>query len=140
MICQMCQADLPASAFYSHNRSRCRECQCAYQREWRRKNPAKVTAILRAYNRRIRHEVMSHYGGKCACCGEAQWEFLEMDHIGGGGNKHRAEIGVYGTSLHRWIKAHGFPDGFRVLCSNCNQAMGRFGYCPHQAKELTLAG
>ena len=30
----------------------------------------------------------------------------------------------------------GFPkDKYRLLCHNCNQSMGWYGYCPHQKEK-----
>jgi hypothetical protein len=29
------------------------------------------------------------------------------------------------------LARNGFPDGYRVLCHNCNMALGQYGYCPH---------
>lgn len=82
-------------------------------------------------NRDIKREVLNHYGNKCACCGEYRIEFLTIDHINGGGNKHRKEIGRGGSSLYKWLEYHNFPEGYRVLCFNCNCSIGCFGYCPH---------
>lgn len=78
-------------------------------------------------------KVFEHYGGrppKCACCGEKTVQFLSIDHINGGGNRHRKEIGV-GKSMYPWIVRNGFPEGFQILCFNCNMAKGFFGSCPH---------
>ena len=77
--------------------------------------------------------VLEHYGGKCACCGEDHPEFLSLDHINGGGHKHQLEIKR--RHVVEWVAAKGFPAGFRVLCHNCNQALGHYGYCPHRRKE-----
>jgi hypothetical protein len=81
----------------------------------------------------LRLEVLSHYGvngvPECQCCGERILEFLGIDHIEGGGSKHKKEIKI---TLYRWLKKHNFPEGFRDLCHNCNQALGAYGYCPHQ--------
>jgi hypothetical protein len=60
-------------------------------------------------------------------------EFLAIDHIGGGGTKHRKSFGR-GSSLYRWLEKSGLPGGFRVLCHNCNMAIGFYGYCPHKTK------
>lgn len=81
-------------------------------------------------------EVFNHYGGsKCACCGETIFEFLTIDHINGGGSQHRKEIGGLGHVLYRWLIKNNFPDGFQILCYNCNCAKGHFGTCPHK-KEV----
>ena len=70
----------------------------------------------------------------CACCGEKEYSFLSIDHINGGGTKHRKEFGVTlgkGGTIIQWIKRNNFPDGFQILCHNCNMAKGFYGKCPH---------
>jgi hypothetical protein len=93
-------------------------------------------------NRRaLRMEVMSHYsGGKpfCECCKETEYEFLSVDHIDGGGAEHRKQ-GLTSKAFYRWLKANGLPEGYRVLCMNCNFAIGVHGSCPHQRKEAANA-
>ncbi len=101
--------------------SRCRDCFKAEKKAaWARNG------------KRARERVLIHYGGdppKCACCGEAHSEFLAVDHIDGGGAKHRREVG---RNICPWLIRHGFPEGFRILCHNCNLALGLYGYCPHK--------
>lgn len=80
---------------------------------------------------------LAAYGGeqpKCACCGENEVKFLCIDHINGGGGKHRKEIKGKGLTTYIWLKKNGYPNGFQVLCHNCNMAKGFYGLCPH--KEL----
>ncbi len=116
-LCLRCGVRPPTSKRY------CTECKGLY-RDWRRD---------------VKTEVMEHYGTICACCGESHLEFLNIDHINGGGNKHRKEIGrkKAGSSFYHWLKQNGYPEGFRVLCYNCNCSIGHFGYCPHQkGKEV----
>jgi hypothetical protein len=87
-----------------------------------------------AWHHSVRLEVLTHYSRgipQCACCGETTVAFLAIDHIDGGGNEHRAEIGTAANSFATWLRRNGFPEGYRVLCHNCNQAHGAFGYCPH---------
>lgn len=78
---------------------------------------------------RRRLRVIEYYGGKCRCCGEKDYEFLCIDHIKGGGRKHRD---IVGANVDRWIIKNKFPKGFRILCHNCNMSMGMYGYCPHK--------
>ena len=68
---------------------------------------------------------------ECNCCGEKIYEFLSLDHTDGGGNKHRKKIG----NVFRWIIKNNFPDGFQVLCYNCNLAKGFYGICPHKNEK-----
>jgi len=103
------------------------------RREWSRKS-----------NRKNKIIVMEYYSGssppKCACCGESHIEFLEIDHIGGGGCEHRRKLGlVGGTVFYRWLIKNNFPKGFRVLCANCNRAYGSYKYCPHNKKETLIS-
>jgi len=75
---------------------------------------------------------MNIYGGPiCACCGETNLFFLTFDHINGGGRKHILEIGH--PNLGGWLRRNNYPDGYRVLCANCNSGRAMVGgVCPHQ--------
>ena len=99
---------------------------------------ARLNERARKNNRKLRFDVISHYGGKCQCCGEIADEFLCIDHINGGGNKHRKELkSKGGVSFYRYLRKNNYPDGYRVLCHNCNHALGSYGYCPHKSKVVT---
>lgn len=87
----------------------------------------------RRYWKAQRWAVLQHYSNgdpKCACCGEAIYEFLSLDHIDGGGTQHRKKLGS--KYIVSWIIQNNFPPGFQVLCHNCNMAKGFYGVCPHQ--------
>jgi hypothetical protein len=90
---------------------------------------ANKVAINKARRQKLRIEAINYYGGKCACCGEAEMNFLCIDHIGGGGNAHRKIIST--KSIGEWLYANKYPLGFQVLCHNCNMAEGIYGICPH---------
>jgi len=88
------------------------------------------------YYRMIKNDVISHYSNnknECNCCGEKIREFLSLDHIKGGGIEHRKKIKV---NVYWWLKKNNYPEGFQILCHNCNQAKGYYGECPH-IKMLT---
>lgn len=82
---------------------------------------------------RYRLIVFNHYKQKiisCVCCKETDLDMLEMDHINGGGTKHRKEIG---TRLSIWLIKNNFPSGFQILCANCNKSKYRNnGICSHK--------
>ena len=95
------------------------------------------------YHRERRHkikiEVMNHYGSsRCACCGETEFLFLQIDHVNGNGNEHRRETGRDGgQGFYEWLKSHKFPEGYQVLCANCN--IGKHmnnGVCPHASRSI----
>ena len=90
----------------------------------------------RDYRRRVKFEVFGHYGGACGCCAEKHLEFLTLDHIDGGGRKSRMLPGARsGHHFYLQLRKKGYPSRYRVLCFNCNAAMGLFGGCPHSGRE-----
>ena len=106
-------------------------------KEWVRKNPEKVREISRRKNLKIRMAVLEAYGGKnpgCACCGEKEIKFLGIDHVNGGGTKHRQELRSRGAAMYHELRRLEYPKGFQVLCHNCNLAKGFYGECPHKRK------
>lgn len=105
---------------------------------YRAKNQEKLREKLKVKHRTERKRVLELHGGCCACCGESNWEFLALDHKNGGGNKEREAIGVV-AYYRRFRYAREPIPGFRVLCHNCNAALGFYGYCPHQKREAAAA-
>ncbi len=107
-----------------------REQNKKYQKENYWKNPEIKKAEQRRRNRMLRISVLTHYGGKCGCCGEMRMEFLALDHINGDGRSQRQKHGA-GIGFYNYVKKH-WPTDLRILCHNCNQAIGLYGYCPHK--------
>jgi hypothetical protein len=102
------------------------------RKDYARNRQRRIEDVKRG-NRALRQSALMAYGACCACCGEMTVEFLEIDHINGDGARHRREARLGNSaSFYRWLRDHGYPAGFRVLCSNCNMARGRYGYCPHE--------
>lgn len=98
-----------------------------YERQWR---------LL------VRDEVFTEYGGRCQClgCDETNFAFLSVEHVGGWGKKHRAEL--KGTPMIQWLKRNGFPkDGIVLMCFNCNMSAGKSesGKCPHEVEIAKAA-
>lgn len=88
--------------------------------------------------KKLRSQVINHYGAKCQCCGESRYEFLTVDHINGGGTKHRQSVGDSSKAVYKSIIRSGFPSSIQILCFNCNcgrQVNG--GICPHQQEKAT---
>ncbi len=105
-----------------------------HMREYYQENKEHICRINKELRNQLREIVLIHYSEnppKCACCGETIKEFLSIDHITGGGAKHRKSIGG-SAYLNRWLIKNNFPMGYQVLCHNCNQAKGIYGYCPHE--------
>jgi len=116
----------------------CQKCRDFHKNSWLI-NSEKWKPIRKAKHQALKLEVFEAYGGPvCACCGEKHMEFLSVDHVNNDGAKHRKEMGWKdgtgggGGNIYGWLKTRNFPPGFRVLCMNCNFALGHGGTCPHQ--------
>jgi hypothetical protein len=115
-----------------------KDFQRQYNKEWRIKNRERDLKRQRDRQRQQRLDIIRYYSDGemvCSCCGESIIEFLSIDHINGGGNSHRKMSKTKSTYhiLEREKREKGqYPEGYRVLCHNCNQAYGSYGYCPHK--------
>lgn len=105
-------------------------------KRYRRAHPERVKESSRKSSEKLRLEVLTAYGAKCACCGYDDLttklhgkSFLQIDHISGNGRQHKKEIGF--KNFYQWLKQQNFPNGFRVLCRGCNNSM-----CPGENKCL----
>jgi len=160
--CSKCNKDFPATTdFFSVDRQRkdglnywCKGCCIAASNHWyagltaearlvvlekaRAAARLRIPAVL-AKRRANRRAAIEHYGSKCVCCGESIYEFLAFDHKSGGGNKHR-KTDTTARDIGTWLVKNKFPENFRLLCHNCNMALGFFGYCPHTRNSVTDAG
>lgn len=108
------------------------------QKLWRQINKDAEKLRHKKSGHGIKVEVINHYGGRCACCGESGVPFLSIDHKFGNGAEHRrdnsggARRTGSGQPFYYWIKRNNFPDFLQVLCHNCNVAKGTGEMCPHQ--------
>lgn len=108
--------------------------------EWRQKNLERIKQVEKQWRDSVKKKVFDHYGKTCTCCEESLFEFLVIDHIEGGGNQHRKTLGRMGTAFYKWLENQGFPEEYRILCHNCNQSLGIYGYCPHFNLSSSLKG
>ena len=133
--CKECERKR-CSVFYHNNLDKNRKRSLEYHWEHREH----CLANNRKREEKIRNLIFNHYGRKCECCGETIEQFLSIDHINGGGSRHRRELGSGGRGLYAWIIKNNFPPLFRVLCMNCNFARSKRnnnGICPHQKIKKT---
>lgn len=99
-------------------------------RKYYHKHKEKLLAYQKQTRIKRRMKVIDHYGSKCVCCGEKQYEFLSIEHNNGGGTQHRKSLPS--PSIDRFLIKNNFPEGYSVLCHNCNFAKGVYGHCPHK--------
>lgn len=141
-----------AKKWREENPERCKENAQEYFREHREEDKARhkkcraknnkmYKARERENRQKLRQKVLLGYGNQCACCGETIDEFLQIDHINGSGRKHKREVAKGKTHLfYAWLIKNNFPEGFQVLCANCN--IGKYrnnGICPHKNKHIKIA-
>ncbi len=96
-------------------------------REWRHKNAEHVALKKREERAKLKETVLSHYSNQTMCClncGFNDIRALQLDHINNDGAKERKELfgdrTKAGTTFYRWIRQQNFPEGYSVLCANCN--------------------
>jgi hypothetical protein len=153
MICSKCKRNLPNTSFMLKTSSKgrngrkdheyrvdiCRKCLRAQKRAEGlcicgrplTKNKSGCDACLKTRRESVkrknikdRADAISYYGGKCAICGEDLFIFLTIDHINNNGAEHRKKVG---HKLATWLRQNNYPEGFQVLCMNCNHAKWRVG-------------
>jgi hypothetical protein len=130
VVCKFCNKDFEATR---SDAVRCPACREEYLKEYRRKDETKLRR--RDQTRKLREQALNGYGHKCACCGEARFEFLAIDHVNGGGRKERETMSP--SQIAKKAINEGFPSMYQLLCHNCNCAKGWYGVCPHQTEKQT---
>ena len=141
-LCNNCYS----RAWSTKNRDKINQYHAEYRSQHRellnQKARVRQTSMRAEINRRSRErawmlklEMVAAYGGRCVCCGETEPIFLAIDHINGGGKSDRLR-GHGGFHFYAKLKKLGWPkDEYRLLCHNCNMAIGMFGFCPHQGEK-----
>jgi len=135
--CKMC-VKARARALFEQSKAWIRDCRDWYRAHQDVVSSARsfVAAPPLARYHRLQHDAIMAYGGyRCACCGIDEPLFLTLDHIDNGGTRHRRQVGK-GDKFYAWLRDHGYPAGFQVLCSNCNNGRHRNrGVCPHKYRQ-----
>lgn len=69
---------------------------------------------------RIKNAVFSLLGTNCIKCGISDIRVLQIDHINGGGSKHRKNF--QGRGMYYLILANPQESmkNYQILCANCN--------------------
>ena len=149
MKCINCGKDRGGRSSKFCNRQECiKERAVKRTLEWRKLNRGKYKAQwqkrivdISKYNKKRNAEnkllVVKHYSNgkmRCACCGESHIEFLAIDHVNNNGASHR-KVDNSAKNLPYWLIKNGYPDGFQILCHNCNWAKYQHKICPHQLNK-----
>lgn len=116
--------------YYLKNRDRF----LAANLKWKAANKEKTREQNKRKRATLRKLCITAYGGEspsCNCCGETVYEFLVIDHKNNDGNIHRKTVST--GAFYGWLKKNNFPDGFQILCHNCNMSKSSYGTCPHES-------
>lgn len=123
MCCRMCKLDRPVDDFHrSSSHKTGRQSVCKYCNSQRNKD---------SY-RKGRRELLDFLGGRCACCGEDEPLFLQIDHVHGGGGQERRAKGSLAALRARVMRS---PSDFQVLCANCHLVKSSGEVCPHKTRR-----
>lgn len=107
------------------------------QKIWKQKNPKYNEEWLNAHPQYkdyfknwgflLKLEVFTHYSfdpPKCVLCGFDDIRALALDHINDDGAKHRISEKTgkrrSGRAIYGELKKRGYPEGYQILCANCN--------------------
>jgi len=95
----------------------------AYMHEYNKKPELKEKKRIAERIRRVKNRIslIKLLGDKCAQCGFADYRALQIDHIKGGGTKHRLLF----PNNEQFVKYYlRHPEEattiFQILCANCN--------------------
>jgi hypothetical protein len=103
----------------------------AYQGDYTKLSRRARATVL--WNARLKADVFAGYGGRCACCGEAETSMLQLDHVHGRGNQERATHRSNWKGVYIRARREGFPADLQLLCASCNQSKVVLGgRCAHQ--------
>ncbi len=149
MKCSKCNVEKSMDNFYKIHKDSCKrvaaciDCTLRRTAEFREQNRDIIVERerKRMHNpefrkkrtekaRENREMVLNKYGGKCNCCGIADYEFLALDHVNNDGKEHRKKVAS--GDIVRWIMKNNYPASIQVLCHNCNMAKAFYKICPHK--------
>ena len=144
-VCNVCGLEKALEDFHRDkarkdgHRLTCKECARVRTSVWHAEQQERDAAYRHEYARRPdvmlrkreelreRHladkeAAFAHYGEACARCGSG--DDLQIDHIDDSGEDHR-RTDKEARTMYRWLRKHGYPDGFQTLCRSCNLAKAR---------------
>lgn len=131
--CRECGVTLNENNKYPNQGNICKPCKREYIRKYALKRKERVPEYLRWHRRqsaaKLKLETFQHYSSECpqcAKCGYSDIRALSIDHVNGGGSQHRRDLGFAnsgggggGEKFYRWLKKNEYPQGYQVLCLNC---------------------
>lgn len=105
--------------YRSQHRDRVKKCAA----DWVKANPDRIQEYHQRTHAKLKESVINIYSdGEAVCsrCGQGDIDVLCLDHINNDGAMDRRHRVVVGTRLYKQLRDHDYPNGFQVLCYNCN--------------------
>ena len=105
----------------------CRACSRMRARVYYLENRDVKVREKQLYNKKLKNEIIAHYSQGGTICANPYGQHekpysdiraLTIDHLNGGGTQHKREVN---NNLYGWLKRNEFPEGFQVLCMNCQK-------------------
>lgn len=99
---------------------------CYNKSEYRKINSSKWKASNKGKywyhknDQKLKQKAIEYYSkGKncCGICGFSDARALVIDHINNNGHNHRK---TFNTTINSWLSKNNYPEGFQILCCNCN--------------------
>jgi hypothetical protein len=115
VLCRKCQS-IRAKLHYQKRKTEI----ISIAAKWNKENSDRRNIRLRERYLELKRQSVRAYGGECQNCKENELAFLTIDHINGGGRKHSTKFKKKTAHIHLWLKNNGYPEGFQILCANCN--------------------
>ena len=124
-ICRICQVEKSDTEFYRDRRassglwSVCKMCSDERHKRYYIEHREKCREYGRNFVQHLKLKALLHYLNgeiKCAHCGFNDIRALSIDHINGGGHSHTKNLT---ETLYNWLRRNKYPEGFQVLCMNC---------------------
>lgn len=88
--------------------------------------PEYYSDYAKKFRKSRRESILLAMGGSCIQCGFDDLRALHIDHINGGGNKHRKSLNGASTTYYRNLLKEleadsiQFAKKYQLLCANCN--------------------
>lgn len=97
-------------------------------KRWKELNPDEQRAYHKKHRDKLKMDVIIHYSNGTMACANPYNQHdkpytdiraLSIDHIEGGGCKHRLSLNLKSSGFYRWLRKNNYPSGYQVLCMNC---------------------
>jgi hypothetical protein len=99
-----------------------KEEQKVYRKTYRERHRDELNRYKFDLRKKHRNLCIEHYSNgtfRCNNCGYGIYGALTIDHALNDGAKHRRET-LKTAPIYSWLVSHNLPEGYQILCFNCN--------------------